>query len=807
MKSEVPVDSPDGTVSSPNSIRPRLSSPNHFVQFYNDEAFLAKSVGRFMAEGLLAGEGALVVATPSHGAAIEAEIEELGIDLDSAKANGGYHLLDAEQSLARFMVNGTPDESLFREAIGPYIDRALSGRSGIRAFGEMVALLCDAGNSEGAIQLEAIGNNIADELAICIFCAYPFDCFREDSGAETFAKICEKHGRVIPAEAFASVDTAFDQLRIIGQLQQKASSLEVEVAKRQKVEEELRENSRTLETLYRIAGELVVERDLHRIVQTVTDAGRELSGAAFGAFFYNVINETGEAYMLYTLSGAPREAFEKFPMPRNSEIFAPTFDGSGVVRLHDVTKDPRYGKMAPYHGMPPGHLPVRSYLAVPVISNSGEVLGGLFYGHPTPGVFSEKAEQVLVALAAHAAVAVDNYNLHRALELELVTSKQNEKASQHFAAIVEYSQDAIVSKDLNGVIMSWNKGAEKIFGYTADEVIGKSVTILIPEDHLDEEPAILSRIRRGESIEHYETVRRRKDGSLIDISLTVSPIRDLRGNLFGASKIVRDISIRKQNERALQEAREKLQKANEDLEHRVEERTASLRAAVEQMEEFSYTVSHDLRAPLRTMNMYSHILLEDFDAMLAENPEARNYLQRIADSASRLDRMVLDLLTYGRVARDKLKMQRVSLDKLARDLLENDLGISGEAVNVQVDPLLDVVGHEPSVTQILSNLIANAVKFSKKDVPPKVHVWTERKGDRVRLWVEDNGIGIEPRHQHRLFKMFERIHPNLSYEGTGVGLAIVRKATERMRGSVGVESDGESGSKFWIDLPAPKEGE
>jgi signal transduction histidine kinase len=152
---------------------------------------------------------------------------------------------------------------------------------------------------------------------------------------------------------------------------------------------------------------------LEQLVQAVTDAATELTGAQFGAFFYNVLDERGESYTLYTLSGAPREAFERFPMPRNTAVFDPTFRGEGVVRLDDVTQDPRYGQNPPYHGMPPGHLPVRSYLAAPVLSRSGEVLGGLFFGHAEPGVFSARAERILVGIAGQAGIAIDNARLYQ----------------------------------------------------------------------------------------------------------------------------------------------------------------------------------------------------------------------------------------------------------------------------------------------------------------------------------------------------------------------------------------------------------
>ena len=153
------------------------------------------------------------------------------------------------------------------------------------------------------------------------------------------------------------------------------------------------------ERLYSLGAAMVGERDVHNVVQLITDATTELSGAQFGSFFYNVVNGTGEAYMLYTLSGASRDKFEGFPMPRNTAVFEATFSGSSIVRSDDITKDPRYGKNAPHHGMPKGHLPVRSYLAVPVIGRAREVLGGLFFGHANVGVFNEHSERLVSAIA------------------------------------------------------------------------------------------------------------------------------------------------------------------------------------------------------------------------------------------------------------------------------------------------------------------------------------------------------------------------------------------------------------------------
>lgn len=207
--------------------------------------------------------------------------------------------------------------------------------------------------------------------------------------------------------------------RIVG-----ASKIARDITARKRAEEKLREQAEVIETVNRVGQTLAAELDQQKLVQAVTDAVTEISGAHFGSFFYNVHNEAGESYMLYTLSGVPREAFANFPMPRNTDIFSPTFKGEGTVLIADVKKDPRYGKNSPYYGMPEGHLPVTSYLAVPVISRSGEVLGGLFLGHPAAGVFTERAARIIEGFAAQAAVAMDNARLYEAAQRARTEAEQ-----------------------------------------------------------------------------------------------------------------------------------------------------------------------------------------------------------------------------------------------------------------------------------------------------------------------------------------------------------------------------------------------
>ena len=199
-----------------------------------------------------------------------------------------------------------------------------------------------------------------------------------------------------------------------------------DVTERKTAEEAIRESEEELRILQRIGATLASQLELKQLVQAVTDAGRELSQAEFGAFFYNDTDGAGEKYLLYTLSGAPHEAFSRYPMPRNTAVFGPTFRGEGTVRVADIRQDARYGKNPPYNGMPEGHLPVRSYLAVPVISRSGEVIGGLFYGHSQVGIFTERAERLVEGVARQAAIAIDNARLFETAHRERVRAEESE---------------------------------------------------------------------------------------------------------------------------------------------------------------------------------------------------------------------------------------------------------------------------------------------------------------------------------------------------------------------------------------------
>jgi PAS domain S-box-containing protein len=365
-------------------------------------------------------------------------------------------------------------------------------------------------------------------------------------------------------------------------------------------------------------------------------------------------------------------------------------------------------------------------------------------------------------------------------------AEAKERIALRLAAIVESSDDAMIAKDLNGTVTAWNAAAERLYGYTAAEAIGQSIRIVVPPDRQHEEDEVLARLRRGEQITRFETVRMAKGGRLIEVSLTVSPIKAPSGEIVGASKIARDLTP--------------LRLYATDLEHKVHERTTDLQAANARLEAFAFSVAHDLRAPLRGMHGLAQALLEDYGGRL--DATGRDYAQRVVDEATSMDVLINDLLAYGRLAHIDLAISDVDLREVvdkAVYAVRDDIQRSG--ADVQIEPALPVVqGNRSVLIQVFSNLLSNAVKFSGDQ--PRVHVWAEMREPRVaHVWVEDQGIGIAAEHQERIFGVFERLHGVETYPGTGIGLAIVKKGIERLGGRVGVESQVGHGSRFWIELP------
>ena len=504
------------------------------------------------------------------------------------------------------------------------------------------------------------------------------------------------------------------------------------------------------------------------------------------------------------------------------------------------------------------------------------------------------------------------------LNAGITERRSAEEISAGLAAIVNSSNDAIIGKDLNSIITSWNIGAERMFGYSANEMIGQSISRLIPSDRQGEEMRIINRVKNGQLVEHFETLRIAKDGRVIDVAATVSPIKDKAGRIVGASKMARDITDRKRAENALHEgekqfqtminaipqlawiaradgtifwynqrwfdytgttleqmegwgwervhdpdllpkvmegwkyslencqpfemefplraadghygwfltrvlplkndagivvrwfgtntdlsqkraADEEIRELNTNLEERVLVRTAELEAANKELEAFSYSVSHDLRAPLRAVDGFSQAVLEDYGGQLPE--EGRRDLQTIRDGAQRMGVLIDDLLRFSRLSRAPLNKEQVDTGKLVASVLESlDYQRAGRQVDILIGDLPDCQGDAGLINQVWVNLIANALKYTRKRETSVIEIGcTFEQGENI-YFVRDNGAGFNMRYVDKLFGVFQRLHRADEFEGTGVGLAIVQRIIHRHGGRIWANAAIDRGATFSFTL-------
>lgn len=599
---------------------------------------------------------------------------------------------------------------------------------------------------------------------------------------------------------------AANQAAVTIQRWQTEQSLRSEISRRKTSDAALLKHAQSLEILNRTGKAIAAELQLNKVVQSVTDAGVELTGAQFGAFFYNVIDQTGEKYTLYTLSGVDRSAFDKFPMPRNTAVFAPTFHGEAIVRSDDITKDPRYGKNKPNSGMPKGHLPVRSYLAVPVNSRDGIVLGGLFFGHSEPGVFTETTERSVVGIAAQAAVAMDNARLFEAAQKEIEDRKRTEQElrlkGEEFSALADNIPSLCWMAYPDGHIFWYNRRWHEYTGMPPEAQHGWGWQSVHDPEAL---PLVLENWRHslatGQDFEMVFPIRG-ADGKFRPFLTRVVPIRDERGQIlrwFGTNV---DITEQRANE--------------EELERRVlaavaerDQVEAALRQSqkMEAIGQLTGGVAHDFNNLLTVIRSSIDLLRKPG----LPDEKRRHYLDAISETTDRASNLTSQLLAFAR--RQPLKAVVFDVVDVVRRTVDFLRPVVGARIEIVTEFNCQSYLIRADLNQFetaLINVAANARDAMNEEgrilisVTPRLQENAESEQGVVEISLADEGKGIGPADLDHIFEPF--FTTKEVGKGTGLGLSQVYGFVKQSGGDVEVESTPGKGTKVSLRLPMADPG-
>jgi PAS domain S-box-containing protein len=563
----------------------------------------------------------------------------------------------------------------------------------------------------------------------------------------------------------------------------------VDLTDRHLQEAALREETRTLETLNRTGATLAGELHVERLLQIVTDAAVELTGAKFGAYFHNVMDETGERLHLYTLSGADRAAFESMGRPRATAIFGPTFRNETIIRSGDILADARYGHNAPHRGMPEGHLPVRSYLAIPVVSRSGEVLGGLIFGHPEADRFSERHERLMTGLAAQAAIAIDNARLFQQVQAARETLEQRvEERTAERNRIWSMSRDLFAVMGFDGYLKAINPAWETTLGFSVETLLTRPFPEQVhPDDHGAVEAAV-ELLRRGETIARFEDRLRHADGSWRWIAWGLVP----EGDVFYA--VGRDITAEKEAAAELEQAQEALRQSQK----------------MEAVGQLTGGLAHDFNNLLAGISGS----LELIGTRMAQGrlADVDRYLVAAQGAAKRAAALTHRLLAFSR--RQTLDPKPTDVNRLVagmEELIRRTVGPQVEIEAVAKAGLWSVLVDPHQLENSLLNLCINsrdAMPDGGKITIETGNRWLDERvgrerdlppGQYVSLCVSDNGTGMTAEVIERAFDPFFTTKP--IGVGTGLGLSMIYGFARQSDGQVRIYSEVGQGTMVCIYLP------
>ena len=363
--------------------------------------------------------------------------------------------------------------------------------------------------------------------------------------------------------------------------------------------------------------------------------------------------------------------------------------------------------------------------------------------------------------------------------------KKNEEIKSQLASIVLNSSDAIYAMTLSGQIESWNPGAEKLYGISQREAIGRNIEIVVPPEKSGELQNLLDKVSKGDRIESFETKRQRKDKSILDVSLTISPIVEESGLITGASAISRDITFKKQVEEELRRYAEELALSNEEL------------------YVFSYAASHDLQEPLRSIQNFIETLNKKYKKRLGH--EIEEQINSAEDGVTRMYRLITDFLMYSRVGTERAAKEEVDCNLVVKDALANlEVSVKESKAQIKQFTLPKIWGNSIQMTQVFQNLIANSIKYQGES-KPLIEISAEKKNGMWQFAVKDNGIGIEQWFSERIFIVFQKLHDHRKYPGSGIGLALCKRVVEKHGGKIWFESEVGKGTTFFFTLPIMEE--